>query len=202
MSAPLVQVVLGSTRQGRFGDRVARWFLEAAGGRDDLQLELVDLRDWPLPFFDGAAPPMSGRYDDLAQRAWAAQVARADAYVLVTPEYNHGYPAVLKNALDTVYAEWSGKPVGFVGYGGTGGGIRAVEQLRQVVVELDMVPLREQVVLTRAYAAFDESGRLRDTWHDREATALLDAVARLLSRLRVARTTASAGGSTSAAGSS
>lgn len=186
MTAPLVQVVLGSTRQGRFGDRVARWFLEASRERDDLRLELVDLRDWPLPFFDGAAPPATGRYADPAQRAWAAQVARADAYVLVTPEYNHGYPAVLKNALDTVYAEWGGKPVGFVGYGGPGGGIRAVEQLRQVVVELGMVPLREQVALARAYAAFDESGRLRDASPEREATALLDAVARLLSRMQVA----------------
>jgi NAD(P)H-dependent FMN reductase len=186
VTAPLVQVVLGSTRQGRFGDRVARWFLEATGDRDDLRLELVDLRDWPLPFLDCPAPPITGRYEDPSQRAWAAHVARADAYVVITPEYNHGYPAVLKNALDTVYAEWGGKPVGFVGYGGPGGGIRAVEQLRQVVVELDMMPLREQVVLPRVYSAFDEAGRLRDQSPVAEATALLDAVARQLSRAQVA----------------
>jgi NAD(P)H-dependent FMN reductase len=113
-------------------------------------------------------------------------VARADAYVLITPEYNHGYPAVLKNALDTVFAEWGGKPVGFVGYGGPGGGVRAVEQLRQVVIELDMIPLREQVMLQRVYAAFDELGHLRDASLDPEVTTLLDALARQLSRSQVA----------------
>jgi NAD(P)H-dependent FMN reductase len=184
VSAPLVHVILGSTRQGRAGERVARWFLDQAEGRDDLRLELVDLRDWSLPFFDSAVPPMMGRYDDPAQQAWAAHVARADAYVLVTPEYNHGYPAVLKNALDTVFAEWRGKPVGFVGYGGPGGGIRAVEQLRQVVVELDMHPLRDAVVLPRVYAAFDEQGRLHDPAPAAEAKAVLDGVAALAGQLR------------------
>ena len=184
MSGPLVQVVLGSTRQGRAGERVARWFLRQAAGREDLQLELVDLRDWPLPFFDQAVPPMMGDYQDLAQQGWAAHVARADAYVLVTPEYNHGYPAVLKNALDTVFAEWRGKPVCFVGYGGPGGGIRAVEQLRQVVIELDMQPLRDAVLMPRVYAAFDDGGHLREAWHDREAAAVLDDVAAAAHRLR------------------
>ena len=176
-SARLVQVILGSTRQGRAGERVARWFLNQATGREDLELELVDLRDWPLPFFDSPFPPMMGRYEDPAQQAWAAHVARADAYVIVTPEYNHGYPAVLKNALDTLFAEWRGKPVGFVGYGGSGGGIRAVEQLRQVVIELDMHPLRDSVALPRVYAAFDEDGRLREPSHARAAAAVLDGVA-------------------------
>jgi NAD(P)H-dependent FMN reductase len=180
MTAPLVHVVLGSTRQGRSGERVARWFLETAADRTDLRLELVDLRDWPLPFFDSPVPPITGRYDDPAQQAWAAKVAEADAYVLVSPEYNHGYTAVLKNALDTVFAEWGGKPVGFVGYGGPAGGVRAVEQLRQVVVELGMVPLREQVALARVYAAFDEDGRLRDPAPEVEARAVLDGVARAL----------------------
>ncbi len=180
MSAPLVQVILGSTRQGRAGERVARWFLGQAGDRADLELELVDLRDWPLPFFDRPVPPMMGNYEDPAQQAWAAHVARADAYVLVTPEYNHGYPAVLKNALDTLFAEWRGKPVGFVGYGGAGGGIRAVEQLRQVVVELDMHPLRDAVQLPRVYAAFDDGGQLLEPWHARDAAAVLDGVAAML----------------------
>ncbi len=184
MTAPLVHVVLGSTRQGRAGERVARWFLEVGAARDDLRLELVDLRDWPLPFFDLPKPPAAGGYEDAAQSAWAAKVAEADAYVLVTPEYNHGYPAVLKNALDTVYAEWGGKPVGFVGYGGSGGGLRAVEQLRQVVVELDMVPLRQQVALPRVYAAFAEDGSLKQPWPAREAAGVLDAIAAWTSRER------------------
>jgi hypothetical protein len=103
---------------------------------------------------------MMGGYSDAAQQRWAAQVARADGYVLVTPEYNHGYPAVLKNALDHLFSEWNGKPVAFVGYGGPGGGLRAVEQLRQVVVELEMVPMRQQVAIAGVYAAFDQDGRL------------------------------------------
>jgi NAD(P)H-dependent FMN reductase len=146
-------------RQGRFGEHVARWFLQHAQARPDLDVELVDLRDWPLPFFDQQMPPMMGGYSDAAQQRWAQQVARADGYVLITPEYNHGYPAVLKNALDHVFAEWNGKPVGFVGYGGPGAGLRAVEQLRQVVVELEMVPMRQQVAIPNVYAAFDEQGR-------------------------------------------
>ena len=173
---PLVHVVLGSTRQGRAGGRVARWFLEVGASRGDLRLELVDLRDWPLPFFDLAKPPAAGGYEDPAQIAWAEKVDEADAYVLVTPEYNHGYPAVLKNALDTVYAEWGGKPVAFVGYGGSAGGVRAVEQLRQVVVELDMVPLRPQVALPRAYSAFADDGSLRHPGPEREAASVLDAL--------------------------
>ena len=185
-----MQVLLGSTRQGRVGGRIARWFLEQARGRDDLVLELVDLRDWPLPFFDSPVPPARGSYEDPAQQAWAAHVARADAYVLVTPEYNHGYPAVLKNALDHLFAEWRGKPVAFVGYGGTGGGIRAVEQLRQVVVELDMHPLRDAVHIHRAYAAFDDHGQLREPWHARDAVAVLDGIAATTGRLRGTEVTA------------
>ena len=136
-SVPHIQVILGSTRNGRLGDRVAAWFMGHASVRRDLTAELVDLRDWPLPFFDEPTPPIRGGYANPAQRAWAAKVEAADGYVFVSPEYNHGYTAVLKNALDHLYAEWTYKPAGFVGYGGLGGGIRAVEQLRQVVVELD-----------------------------------------------------------------
>jgi NAD(P)H-dependent FMN reductase len=176
-SAPRIQVILGSTRNGRFGDRVADWFIQHATGRDDLTAELVDLRDWPLPFFDQPTPPMRGDYTDAAQRAWAAKVAEADGFVFVTPEYNHGYPAVLKNALDHLYAEWMHKPAGFVGYGGLGGGIRAVEQLRQVVIELAMVPVREQVVIPSVYRVFGSDAPL-DPGLDRSADALLSEVAR------------------------
>jgi NAD(P)H-dependent FMN reductase len=95
----------------------------------------------------------------------------------VTPEYNHGYPAALKNALDLVFEPWRRKPVSFVGYGGPGGGIRAVEQLRQVVVELEMVPLRQQVAISRAYLAFDRDGRLNEDWHAQDAEPLLTELA-------------------------
>jgi NAD(P)H-dependent FMN reductase len=181
---PMIQVILGSTRRGRSGEKVARWFMTHAGSRTDLDVELVDLRDWPLPFFDQQMPPMMGGYSDAEQQRWAQQIARADGYVLITPEYNHGYPAVLKNALDHLFAEWNGKPVGFVGYGGPGGGLRAVEQLRQVVVELEMVPMRQQVSIANVYATFDQDGRLADSHgHDRQAVAVLDELARWSTRL-------------------
>ena len=183
---PHIQVILGSTRQGRHGDKVANWFMHHAGARDDISVELVDLADWPLPFFDSPVPPAYAPSPDPRTRAWAAKVAEADGYVLVTPEYNHGYPAVLKNALDHLYREWNGKPVGFVGYGGPGGGVRAVEQLRQVVVELSMFPLRHQVILANAYAAFDDTGTLTATARadtDRQAVAVLDELAAVTARL-------------------
>jgi NAD(P)H-dependent FMN reductase len=179
-----IQVILGSTRQGRIGDKVANWFMQHAGGRPDISAELVDLADWPLPFFDSPVPPAFGPSSDPRTRAWAEKVEQADGYVLVTPEYNHGYPAVLKNALDHVYGEWNGKPVGFVGYGGPGGGVRAVEQLRQVVVELSMFPLRQQVILANAYAAFDDAGLLKaSAATDRQADAVLAELAEVTSRL-------------------
>jgi NAD(P)H-dependent FMN reductase len=172
---PHLHVILGSTRQGRFGDRVSEWFMSIAADRPDATVELVDLRDWPLPFFDQPVPPMMGDYGDPLQQEWAAKVAEADGFVLVTPEYNHGYPAVLKNALDHLYAEWVGKSVGFVGYGGPGGGIRAVEQLRQVVIELGMIPTRAQVAIPGVYRAFQD-GAPNDPVLERTASGVLDEV--------------------------
>ena len=183
MSTPHLQVILGSTRTGRFGDRVADWFMQRTAGRDDLTAELVDLRDWPLPFYDQQRPPMMGGYTDDLQQRWADKVAAADGYVFVTPEYNHGYPAVLKNALDHLYAEWNDKPAAFVGYGGPSGGIRAVEQLRQVVVELKMVPMRNQVALPAVYRLFGD-GPPSDPALMAAADAVLDEVAGWAARLR------------------
>ena len=187
MSPSNVAVVIGSTRQGRLGEVVARWFTSAAEPRDDLVIDVVDLRAWELPFLSTPVPPaMAPPSDPLIQR-WAARLDAADGYVLVTPEYNHGYPAALKNALDLVVEPWRRKPVSFVSYGGPGGGLRAVEQLRQVVVELEMVPLRHQVAIPRAYMAFDDDGRLRDEWHAADAERLLDELAWWASALRTAR---------------
>jgi len=166
---------------------VTRWFDEIATARDDLAFEVVDLRDWDLPFLTTPVPPaMASPTDPLTQR-WAAKVDEADGYVLVTPEDNHGYPAALKNALDHVFQPWRRKPVAFVGYGGPAGGVRAVEQLRQVVVELEMVPLRHQVAIPRAYMAFDEDGALRDPWHADDAVRVLEKLAWWAAALRTAR---------------
>ena len=141
----LLQVITGTTRQGRFSERVAEWALDRLTGRDDFEVELLDLRDHPLPFFDGPAPARNPRdyASDEVERLGRA-VDRADGFIVLTAEYNHGYPAVLKNALDSTFVEWRRKPVAYVGWGNTGGA-RAIEQLRAVAVEFEMAPLRHAV---------------------------------------------------------
>jgi len=140
-----IQVLVGSTRQGRFSERVAVWVVEhlAADGRFDV--ELVDLRDYPLPFFDQAPPALTLRdYSGEDVARLGRKLDEADGFVVLTAEYNHGYPAVLKNAMDHTFVEWRRKPIAFVGWGNVGGA-RAIEQLRQVSVELEMAPLRHAV---------------------------------------------------------
>jgi NAD(P)H-dependent FMN reductase len=141
-----IKVIIGSTREGRFSEKPARWIFEEVKKRSGVEAELLDLRDYPMPFFnDPISPSMKkGNYSNEVVAAWAKKIAEADAYIIVTPEYNHGYPAVLKNAMDFVYYEWNRKPVGFVSYGSVGGA-RSVEQLRQVSIELQMAPIRNAV---------------------------------------------------------
>jgi NAD(P)H-dependent FMN reductase len=143
-----VKVILGTTREGRFGDKPAHWILGEASKQPGVEAELLDLRDFPLPFFDRPMAPVreGGVYPDPAVTRWAAEVAKADAYIVVAPEYNHGYSAVLKNAFDHTFPEWGRKPIGFVSYGNAGGA-RAVEQLRMVAVELQMWPIRSALHL-------------------------------------------------------
>ena len=140
---PLIQVIVGTTRAGRFSGKPAAWVADRLTPRDDLRFEVVDLRDHPLPMFDHPVPPARSPRDypnDEVARL-GQTLDRADGYIVVTGEYNHGYPASLKNALDHVFPELSRKPVTFVGYGNVGGA-RAIEQLRQVVIEFEMAPLR------------------------------------------------------------
>jgi len=141
-----IQVFIGSTRQNRFSEKPAHYIFDELKKREGVEVELVDLRDWPLPFYDEPISPAAnkGNYVNELGKKWAAKVGEADGYVMVTPEYNHGYSAVLKNAIDWVFPEWRNKPVGFVGYGNAGGA-RAIEQLRQVVIELQMVPIRNAI---------------------------------------------------------
>lgn len=177
LSTPLIQIILGSTRQGRNGEKVAHWFRDIAAKRDDIRVELVDLSDYALPLFDEPVSPKQriGQHPEIHR--WANKISEADGYVIVTPEYNHGYPAALKSALDHLFYEWNDKPVAFVGYGGPGAGIRAVEQLRQVVVELLMHPTRNQVMLPMVFTAFDDAGNIRDESLNDAADLLLDELA-------------------------
>jgi NAD(P)H-dependent FMN reductase len=128
---PRVLVILGSTRKGRICAKVADWVAEIGRETTVAGFELVDLRDWPLPMDDEPAIPATGVYANDHTRAWSRRVSEGDAVVFVTPQYNWGYPAPLKNALDHLYAEWRGKPALIVTYGGHGGG-RCAAQLRQV----------------------------------------------------------------------
>ncbi|MFI9330205.1 NADPH-dependent FMN reductase [Kitasatospora sp. NPDC052868] len=144
---PKIGIILGSTRPNRNGEQVARWVLDIAARRTDARFELLDLRDHPLPHLDEPMPPSLGRYQNEHTRQWAETIASFDGFVIVTPEYNHGIPGVLKNALDFLYAEWNNKAVGFVSYGGVGG-VRAVEQLRLVAGELQLADVRQQVALS------------------------------------------------------
>jgi NAD(P)H-dependent FMN reductase len=155
-TAPLkIFVILGSTRKERFSEKPGTYIFEELKKREGVAAELIDLRDWPLPFYDEAASPSSlkGNYTNELGRKWAAKVAEADGYIVIAPEYNHGYPGVLKNALDWVYYEWNNKPVGFVSYGSVLGA-RSVEQLRQVAIELQMIPIRNAIhIPSIVYAA-------------------------------------------------
>lgn len=142
-----IAVIVGSTRPGRKGPDIAAWALRHARARGDATYTLVDLADHPLPHCDEPVPPLMGDYRRPHTRAWAETVAPYDGFVFVTPEYNHSVPAVLKNALDYLYAEWNDKAAGFVGYG-VDGGVRAVEHLRVVAGELRMADVRTQVPVT------------------------------------------------------
>ena len=144
---PTILVIFGSTRQGRRGERVVTWLMDRLAARPEASFKLVDVRDLALPLFDAPVAPARGEIAPEAA-AWAAQVDQADGFLFVTPEYNHGYPAVLKNAIDHLYHQWVHKPAALVTYGGFASGYRAAEQLRQVFVELTMVPVREQVGLS------------------------------------------------------
>jgi NAD(P)H-dependent FMN reductase len=142
---PHLQVITGTTRPGRFSEKVAGWVMEHVSARDDISSELVDLRAYPLPFFDQAPPARTLRdYPTDAAATFGTTIDQGDGYIILTGEYNHGYPAVLKNALDHTFVEWRRKPVSFVGWGNVGGA-RAIEQLREVSVEFEMAPLRHAV---------------------------------------------------------
>jgi NAD(P)H-dependent FMN reductase len=142
-----VAIILGSTRPGRNGEAVAKWVHGIASKRNDAEFELVDIQSFNLPLLDEPVPPSMGQYSKPHTKSWAAKVNAFDAYVFVTPEYNHGTSGALKNAIDYLYREWNNKAAGFVSYG-SAGGARAVEQLRLIMAELQVATVRAQVLLS------------------------------------------------------
>lgn len=181
-------VIIGSTREGRYGPRVARWFHRRALERGDVEVDLVDLAETPLPVVQQAHPVPTGTYTSAAVRAFAQRIGSADAFVVVTPEYNHSFPGPLKLAIDSVHPEWAAKPVGFVSYGGVAGGLRAVEHLRPVFAELHAVTVRETVNFYLAEDPIDADGNARSGQADGAASRLLDQLAWWGHALRHART--------------
>jgi NAD(P)H-dependent FMN reductase len=184
-----IAIIIGSTRPNRIGEAVAKWVHQLAIKRSDAQFELVDLRDFNLPLLDEPVPPSMGQYSKPHTKAWAAKVASFDGFVFVTPEYNHGTPGALKNALDYLYAEWNNKAAAFVSYG-SAGGARAVEQLRLVLSELQMAHVRNQVMFS-LYADFENFSVFKPAArHAESVTKMLDqlvAWTNALRTLRVAR---------------
>jgi len=142
-----VGVIIGSTRPGRNAEQVARWVLEQSKKRTDAEFELVDIKDFNLPLLDEPVPPSLGKYSKPHTLAWAKKIASLDAFVLVTPEYNHGVSAALKNAIDFIYAEWNNKAAGIVSFG-SAGGARAAEQVRAVMGEVQVADVRQQVLFS------------------------------------------------------
>jgi NAD(P)H-dependent FMN reductase len=192
MSKPAIGIVVGTTRQNRFGDKPAAWIHGIAARRQDLDFEVLDLRDYPLPLFD---EPMSPAYapprNEQAQR-WGRKLAALDGLLVVTAEYNHGAPAVLKNALDHAYTEFNRKPIAFVGYGGVGAA-RAIEQLRLVAIELQMAPIRNavHVGMIEFLGVWQQGKSFDDFPHlEKAATAMLDDLAWWAGALKTARAAA------------
>lgn len=183
-----IKVVLGSIREGRFGIQPAEWIVAKAKAKG-MDVELLDLKDYPLPMFAEAAVPgsLNGNYTNEVAKKWAAKIGEADGFIFTVAEYNHGYTSVLKNAIDFIYQEWLKKPVAFLGYGANGG-VRAVEQLRQVVnSNLQMQPVPSAVAISEYWSHLDENGKLKTEDYEKSADGMLDQLAWLAEALKTAR---------------
>jgi NAD(P)H-dependent FMN reductase len=180
-------IIVGSTRPGRKAEAVARWVHEIARKRTDAEFEVVDIQDFNLPLLDEPVPPSMGQYSKAHTKAWATKIDSFDAFVFVTPEYNHGTSGALKNAIDFLFAEWNNKAAGFVGYGSVGG-VRAVEHLRLVMAEVQIATVRNQVALS-LITDFENFTTFRpDPRHEKSVDAMLDQVLAWGGALRPLRT--------------
>lgn len=161
---PNIQIILGTTRDGRRGETIAKAVMSSLKNIKTANFELIDLKKWDLPLYDFAGYPSAekGKYLNKTQEKWAKKIEKGDGYIVLTPEYNHAPPASLKNAFDYLWYEWNHKPIGFISYGGAVGGSRAVEQLRQIVIEFEMIPIRDQVLITNVYKKISDNGKIKD----------------------------------------
>jgi NAD(P)H-dependent FMN reductase len=189
-----LQIIVGSTRHTRAADKVVPWVASRAAGHDEFETEVLDLRDWRLPMFaehlGTIGDPSDPAYSDEIVRRWNRKIAEADAYLIVTPEYNHSVPGELKNAIDSVFVSFAfrNKPMAFVGYsGGVGAGIRSIEHLNQIATEVEAVPLRSTVVLPFVDKAFTEDGDPADPATEVSLQIALDDLAWWAAALHTAR---------------
>lgn len=174
-------IIIGSTREGRIGGTVGNWFVPLAKQHGALDVNVLDLLDHDLP-------PHLLQHSTPAVEQFAAHIGAADAVVVITPEYNHSFPAALKQAIDSVKEEWQAKPIAFVAYGGISGGLRSVEHLRGVFAELHAVTIRDTVSLPNVHSLFNEDGRLKDPKGPEEAvTTMLNHLTWWANALRAAR---------------
>jgi NAD(P)H-dependent FMN reductase len=169
-----IGIIIGSTRPGRVGEAVAKWVYEQSKARSDAEFELIDIKDYDLPLLDEPVPAGSKQYSKEHTKKWAAKIDGLDGFIFVTPEYNHGTSAALKNALDYLYFEWTNKAAGFVSYGAIGGA-RAVESLRTVMGQLKVADVRAQVMFS-IFTDFENGVFKPDPRHEKEASGLFNEV--------------------------
>ncbi len=186
-----IAIILGSTRPGRNGEAVARWVYNMAkkqrSNNNDAEFEYVDIKDFNLPLLDEPIPPSQGQYSKDHTKAWSAKIDSFDAYIFVTPEYNHGIPGALKNAIDFLYQEWNNKAAGFVSYG-SAGGVRSVEHLRLVMAELQVADVRAQVTLS-LFTDFENFTTFKPAaYHENSFNAMLDQLIAWGSAMKALRT--------------
>lgn len=173
-----LHVIIASTRPGRIGLPVGQWFFKRAKAHAKLDVTLVDLKEVALPLYDEAEHPRLEKYQHAHTKAWSATVRAADAFVIVTPEYNFSMPPALVNAFDYVYNEWNYKPLAFVSYGGASGGLRAVQHAKNLVTSLKMVPLVESVSLPFVAKLVADGAFAATDAHDKSADVVLDELLR------------------------
>ena len=188
MAKPVLQVIIGSTRPGRVGSAVADWIIDRARAHGDFEVEVADLAVLNLPIFDEPNHPRLRRYVNQHTKDWSEIVDRSDAFIFVIPEYNYGFNAATKNAIDYLHQEWQNKPAGIVSYGGVAAGTRAAQMLKQVMSALKIVPVTDSVNIPFVGEKLDEDRRLKpNEIMEGAATAMLDELARWTQALRPLR---------------
>ena len=188
MTKPVLRIIVGSTRPGRVGPAVADWITDRAREHGGFDVQVTDLADLNLPILDEPNHPRLRQYVHQHTKDWSEVVEGSDAFIFVTPEYNHGMGAALKNAIDYVYNEWQGKAAGIVSYGGVSAGTRATQMLKQVLASLKVVPVMEAVNIPFVRTHIDEDGRFKPTEAmEASATAMLDEVQRWTEAMRPLR---------------